>query len=301
MRPKILLELCFLALVWGSSYLLIKLGLRGLSPIQIVLGRLTGGAAVLVVVNAARRISLPRDLRVWGHFVVVGLVGNILPYFLFAFGETHVASSLAGVLNATTPLWTLAIAMLALADERPSVRRVVALVVGFTGVVVLVAPWRSAAGHASLVGELACLGAGLSYGFCFVYIRRFLVGRGIPATALAAGQITMATVMLWLLAPVVARTPMHLTAVVVLAVLALGVSNTGLANILNYHIVGQAGATTASLVTYLIPVVAVTLGVAFLHEPLHWNLFAGAVTVLVAVALAQARRSRPEARHLPGT
>jgi drug/metabolite transporter (DMT)-like permease len=289
MRPKSLVHLVLLACIWGSSYLLIKVGLQGMTPIQIVLGRLSGGALVLLVLARIQGSKLPRDPRVWGHFVVLGIIGNILPYFLFGFGETHIPSSLAGVFNATTPLWTTAVAMLALPEERPSVRRIAGLLVGFGGVFVIVAPWRAGLGTASLIGELACLGAAMTYGVSFVWMRRFLAGRGLTSTTLAAGQITVAAAMLWIAAPVVAATPMHLTGAVIAAVGALGVANTGVAYILNYKLVQEAGATRASLVTYLIPVVAVFLGVYFLAEPLTWNLFAGAAFVFLAVSLMEGR------------
>jgi len=245
MRPKSLLHLVLLACIWGSSYLLIKVGLHGMTPIQIVLGRLTGGALVLLLLAWIQGSKLPRDPRIWGHFVILGVIGNILPYFLFGFGETHIPSSLAGVFNATTPLWTTALAMLALPEERPTLKRVAGLVVGFGGVFILVAPWRANLGTASLIGELACLGAAASYGLSFVWMRRFLAGRGITSTTLAAGQITVAATMLWIAAPVVAATPMHLTWPVVAAVGALGVANTGVAYILNYKLVQEAGATRA--------------------------------------------------------
>ena len=289
MRPKSLLHLVLLACIWGSSYLLIKVGLHGMTPIQIVLGRLTGGALVLLVLARLQGSALPRDPRIWGHFVFLGIVGNILPYFLFGFGETHIPSSLAGVFNATTPLWTTALAMLALPEERPTLKRVAGLVVGFGGVFLIVAPWRTNVGGASLIGELACLGAAASYGVSFVWMRRFLAGRGITSTTLAAGQITVAAAMLWIAAPVVAATPMRLTVPVIAAVGALGVANTGVAYILNYKLVQEAGATRASLVTYLIPVVAVFLGVTFLAEALTWNLFAGAAVVFLAVSLMEGR------------
>lgn len=289
MRPKSLLQLVLLACIWGSSYLFIKYGLRGLTPIQLVLGRLTGGAVVLLGLARLQGSRIPRDKRLWGHFVLLAILGNILPYFLFSFGETRVPSGLAGVFTATTPLWTAALAMLALSDEHPSLRRIAGLLVGFGGVFVLVAPWRAGLGSASLVGELACLGAAASYGVSFVWMRRFLVGRGLSSTTLAAGQITVAATLLWLAAPVVAATPMHLTVLVVASVAVLGIVNTGFAYILNYRLVAAEGATRASLVTYLIPVVAVVLGVIFLHEPVSWNLFVGAGLVLVAVSVMQGR------------
>ncbi len=286
-------RLAVLALVWGSSFLLIKLALEGLTPIQVVLGRLVAGAGVLGVIVRLRRQPLPRTAALWGHLALMGIVANIVPFFLFAWGEQRISSGLAGVLNGTTPLFTLAIAMGALPEERLSAQRAGGLLLGFAGVVLVVGPGLGPEGADGLLGsvpgQLACLAAAACYGVAFVYTRRFLAGSGFPPLALSACQLGAASAMLAVLAPVVARTPVQLTLSVVASVAVLGAVGTGLAYLLFYRLIGDAGATTVSMVTYLIPVVAVILGIIVLGEPLTWNVFAGAAVVIVGVALAEGR------------
>lgn len=282
-------RLGLLALIWGSSFLLIALALRGMSPVQIALGRLTAAAVVLGVIAVVRRLPLPRSLRTWGHLALMGIVANIIPFFAFGWAQERITSGLAGVLNGTTPLFTLAIAVAALPEERLQPARAAGLLLGFAGVVIVVGPWDQNPLTSSIPGQLACLGAAACYGVAFVYTRRFLAGSGHPPSVLAVGQIGCAAVLLWLLAPLVARGPMALDPVVVSAVVILGGVGTGLAYLLYYGLIRDAGATTASMVTYLIPVVAVIVGVVVLSEPVGWNLFAGAAVVILGVAIAEGR------------
>lgn len=287
-----LARLGVLACVWGASFLLIKLALEGMSPLQIVVGRVSAGAVILWVMMLVRGQPLPRGWRVWGHLAVLGVVANIVPFFLFGFGEQRITSGLAGVLNGSTPLFTLLFAVGLLPEERLSPARALGLGMGFAGVVLVVGPWDANPLTSSLPGQLACLGASACYAAAFVYTRRYVSGSGYPTATLAAGQLGAATVLLWLAAPLVARGEMDLTVTVVGAVAALGVVGTGLAYLLYYRLITDAGATSTSLVTYLIPVVAVGLGVLVLSEPIGWNLFAGAAVVIVGVAIADGRFDR---------
>ena len=284
-------RLCLLAGIWGCSFLFIKVALEGLSPPQVVLGRMLSGALVLLAVIAVRRQRFPTALKAWGHLAVFTVIANIVPFLLFAWGEQRISSSRAGVLNATTPLCTLVFAMALLPEERPTANKIAGLVVGFVGVVVLVAPWaeHGGANASDLGGQLACIGAAAAYGIAFVYSRRFVSVLDLPAGVLAAGQLTVGTVMLLLMTPFVAADPVHLTARVVLSVLALGGLGTGIAYLIFHRLVRDAGATSTSMVTYLIPVTAVILGVVVLGESVSWNLFAGAAIIIAGVALAEGR------------
>jgi drug/metabolite transporter (DMT)-like permease len=289
MRRANVIRLVLLAGIWGASFLFIKVALRGLSPVQIVLGRLGLGAAVLLVVIALRREPLPRSRMAWGHLAVAAVVANIIPYFLFGWGEQRISSALAGVLNATTPLFTLVFALATRTEPRTTAIRVIGLLLGFVGALVVMAPWRAGIGAGPLPGQVACLLAAASYGVAYVYMRRFLTGRGLPPLALAASQLTVATVLLALAAPVVARTPITLTGDVVASILALGALGTGIAYLLNYRLIADEGATAASTVTYLLPIVAVLLGILALGEPLTWNVVVGTALILAGVALAEGR------------
>jgi drug/metabolite transporter (DMT)-like permease len=218
----------------------------------------------------------------------MAVVGSIAPYLLFSWGEQHVASSLAGVLNATTPLLTLLFVM-STRSERTSMARVSGIGLGFVGVVVLAAPWRSSAAGGSVAGVGACLLAAACYAAGYVYARRFLAGRGLPPLVLAAGQLTIGALALGLAAPVVARQATAFTPSVVASVLVLGVLSTGAAYVLNYRLIQDEGATAASMANYLTPIVAVALGALVLGELVTWNLFVGGTLVLLGVAIAEGR------------
>jgi drug/metabolite transporter (DMT)-like permease len=280
-----------LAGIWGCSFLFIKVALEGMSATQVVLGRIVLGAVAILAWVAVRREPLPRQPIVWLHAAVMGLISNLVPFLGFAWGEDHGATSgLAGIYNATTPLWTLVFAILVLPSERPSRARLVGLVAGFVGVLVVLAPWRSMHG-AALDGQLACLGASACYGVAFVYTRKFLTGRAAPL-GLATAQLTCAAIEIGLIAPLVATRPVSLPPRVWLSMLALGAAGTGLAYVIYYGLVRDVGATTASTVTYVVPLVAVTLGVAALGESLRWNDFAGALVVLLGILVAEDRLPR---------
>jgi drug/metabolite transporter (DMT)-like permease len=281
-----LVRLGVLAVLWGSGFLWVKLALRGLSPTQIVLGQLVAGALVLlagVLLGSAH--GLPRSPASWAHLAVMATTANIVPYLLYGWAQQHVPSSLAGALNATTPLFTFLLAVVT-GSERPSLTRALGVVIGFAGVVVLAAPGGGSVG--SLWGVAACLLAPACFAVSYVYARCFLTSRGSPL-ALAAAQLSAGAVLLGVLAPLVARQPPTLTPIVIVSVLALGVFSTAIAYVLNYRLIQDEGATAASTASYLVPVVAVVLGVLVTGEPVTWNLLFGAAIVLVGVAVLEGR------------
>jgi drug/metabolite transporter (DMT)-like permease len=175
--------------------------------------------------------------------------------------------------------------------------RLAGLAVGFAGVLVLAAPWRTAVPGGSVFGMGACLLGAACYAASYVYARRFLTGRGVPALVLSTGQLAAGAALLVLAAPVVANDPITVTPAVLASVLAVGVFGTGVAYVLNYQLITDEGAVAASTVTYLIPVVAVVLGAVILNEPLTWNLLVGAAIVLVGVAVAEGRLGK--GKHQP--
>jgi drug/metabolite transporter (DMT)-like permease len=274
-----------LALIWGASFMFIKVGLEALSPLQVAFGRIVLGAATLLVLLRAAGERLPRGRAVWGHLFVVALLFNSVPFSLFAFGETHVTSIVAGIWNATTPLMTLLVALAALPDERPTPQRLAGLGVGFAGVLVVLGPWAGLGGP-SLLGNLACLGAAACYGLGFGYVTRAIAGRPLSATSLSAAQLLCATVQTGVLMPFT-DAPGGMSAKVVLAMLGLGALGTGLAYILNYDVVRAAGPTVASTVTYAVPLFSTLFGVSLLGEPLTWNEPAGAAIVVLGIVLSR--------------
>ena len=284
-------RLALLALIWGSGFLWIAVGLRGFSPVQVTFGRLGLGALVLVPFVLVRGGRLPRDRTVWAHLTVAALVSNAIPYTLFAIAEQDVASSVAGVLNATTPLWTLLFEVSA--GERKIGRyRVAGLALGFIGTLIIFEPWQSGSDVASWAG-LACLAAAASYGISYVYQHRFLTNRGLPPLTLAAGQLIAATGLLALAIPVAGLQTPSWRADALLSVLILGAIGTGAAYVLNYRLIADEG-PAASVVTYLLPVVAIGLGVVFLDEELAVPAVVGVAVVLTGVALTRRRPSPSE-------
>lgn len=286
-----------LSAIWGASFALIKVAVdAGVPPIWVALWRCLLGAAALWVIFAVRGERVPRDRALWGHSAVVAVLLNAVPFTLFPFGETRVSSLLAGVVNATTPLFTLLFAVLTVPEERrPGARRLAGLGLGFLGVLTLLGVWHGL-GAGATTGALACLAATCCYGAGYVYLRRFLSGRSESVAALSVLQITCAAVELALVAPLAAGVPHWPGAGAALALLVLGVLGTGLAYLLNIALVRSAGTTVASAVTYAMPLWSTALGAAVLHEPVGWNALAGGALVIVAVALTRPRRARAEAQ-----
>ncbi|GIF65208.1 transporter [Asanoa ishikariensis] len=287
-----------LGVIWGSSFLFIKVGVAELHPLYVTLGRVLAGVLTLLVVIAATRDRLPRDLRLWGHLTVTGVVGTAMPFTLFGYGEERVSSSLAGIWNATTALLVLPLAVYLFRTERMTVNRAVGLVIGFLGVLVVLGVWEGLGG-AQFTGQLMCIAAAACYAVAIPYTKRFISDSGESGLALAAGQLITATVALAIVAPLTvgAPTPLgDLSGKAIASILALGAVGTGLAFVLNMRNIQIVGATTASMVTYLIPIFAVVLGVLALDEHITWHQPVGALIVLVGVAVAQgliASRKRP--------
>lgn len=276
-----------LAAIWGSSFLLIKVADESLTPLQVALARVLFGSAALLAVLVARGERLRFTGREWLHLSVVAALFNSLPFFCFAWGETHTSSVLAGIWNGTTPLWTLPFALLLIREEAPSRTQATSVAVGFAGVIVVLGPWRGTTGSA-LAGNLACVAGAACYGLAFAYSRRYLTRVHEPL-ALSAGQLLCAAVQLAVVALPVDGLPAHVSWRSLGSVAALGALGTGLAYLLNYAVIRAAGITVASTVTYVVPLFATVLGVAVLHERLHWNAPVGGAIVLAGAALAQKR------------
>jgi len=289
-----------LALIWGSSFLFIKVGIRELHPMYVALGRVAAGTLTLAVLLLATRARLPRDLRIWGHLTVVGAIGVAIPFTLFGYGEQRVSSVLAGIWNATTPLFALPVAALVFRTEKLTARRTVGMLIGFVGVLVVLGVWHGVGG-VQLTGQLMCLGAAICYGVAIPYQRRFLNGIPTSGVTIPAGQLLTGTVLLLVVAPLTAGPPPAPTGLsldVIASVLALGALGTGLAFVLNFRVITIAGATTSASVTYLVPIVATLIGVLGLHEQVHWYQPVGALVVLTGVAVSQGllrRRGNPAA------
>ncbi|MFJ2027385.1 DMT family transporter [Streptomyces sp. NPDC087897] len=277
-----------LSLIWGFSFLLIKVGTEGYAPFQVTFGRLLAGTAVLVAAMAMRRERLPRSARTWGHLAVAALLLNALPFSLFSYAELTIPSTLAGICNATSPLWGMALSVVALSEDRPTRRRVAGLGVGFLGVLTVLGAWQGFSG-VDLPGTGMALLASFCYPVGWIYVRRTLAGTGASTLALTGSQLLLATAQLAVVTPLFTAAPTSFPVLPTLSVLALGALGTGLAVLLQYGLVQEVGPTTAQMVTYFIPVIATAAGVALLGERLSWNTPVGALVVLVGAALTRSR------------
>ncbi|MET9833660.1 DMT family transporter [Streptomyces sp. NPDC006385] len=281
-----------LSLIWGFSFLLIKVGTEGYAPFQVTLGRLVFGTAVLAVAMAVRRERLPRGVRTWGHLTVAAFLLNALPFSLFAYSELTIPSTLAGICNATSPLWGMALSLVALSEDRPTRVRVAGLGIGFLGVLTVLGAWQGFHGL-DATGTAMALLASLSYPIGWIYVRRTLAGSGDSHLSLTGAQLLLATGQLAVVTPLFTSLPTRFSPLPLLAIVALGALGTGLAVLLQYGLVAEVGPTTAQMVTYFIPVIATAAGVALLGESLAWSTPVGAVIVLAGAALTQVRRKTP--------
>ncbi len=296
-RALVALQFGALGLIWGSSFLFMKVALGGVSFGQVAWARLALGAVTLALLLLVTRTRLPRQRAVYLHFVVIGAFGCAIPFLLFAWAEQYVTSGLASIYNAVTPITTALMVALAFRVERLDRSRVLGVVAGILGVVVIIGPWSFAASDAAhgdlvleLAGQLACLGSAVCYGFTFGYIRRFITGR-YPVTGLSAAflQVGMGAVVLLVLTPFVAVGPIALDLPIVASLLTLGIAGTGVAYYWYMNVLNAWGPTATSTVTYLTPVVGVALGILLLGEQLTWNAPVGAALVFVGILFAQGR------------
>lgn len=281
-----------LSLIWGMSFLFIKIGAEVLSPMQLALGRMATGALPLLAVLLLRGGRLPRSPRLWGHMFVVALLLNTVPFTLFGYAAQLIPSALMGIVNASTPLFGVVFSMLLLSDEQPDRDRVLGLGIGFLGVLTVFGVWRSLGEVAvsdgdAVLGMLFVVGATVCYGIGTPYLRRFVAGSSHGALELSTLQLLLGSVPLVILVPLFTEMPTGVTWQVVAAVSTLGVFGTGVAYILQYAVVREAGATVATTVTYVAPVVAIAAGVVLLDETLNWNQPLGAVVIILGAALCQ--------------
>ena len=291
-RARIVLQFLGMGLIWGSSFLFMKVSLDGLSFTQIAWSRLVLGGITLGIIVLLSRQRLPREPIVWVHFIVLAVVNCVIPHLAFAWAEQYVSSGLASIYNAVTPIMTAILATLAFRVEKLAGGQVLGVAIGIAGVLVIIGPWKYAALNGDLLGQLACLLAALCYGFSYSYVRKFLSHRPIPGATFAFLNIGLAGAIMLVLTPVIAWQPVQLSPVIIGSLLLLGILGTGFAYIWNINVLRAWGPTAASTVTYVTPVVGVLLGVLILGERFSWNEPLGAVLVLVGILFTQQRIRR---------
>ena len=280
-----------LSLIWGASFLLIKLGVQDMSPTALVLVRsLSGTVALGVIMAAMRRPLVSADWRARiAPLVIMAFTNALLPWAAIAWGEQHISSGLASILNSTTTLWTAILIFWVIPSERPSLLNYVGVLIGISGVVLLVLPDIATHGvSGSVLGVLAVVAAAISYAVAALYQRTKL--RGMSVYQQSFGQLAVTSLLaLPIAAPSVPLA--HLAWLSLGAVIALGVGGSGVAYLLYYYTMNTLGAVRATGVTFVVPLTAVFWGVVLLHESLSLPIIAGMVVILAGVVLTNLRRT----------
>lgn len=277
-----------LGLVWGLSFLFVELALISFTPIGIAFLRGLLGAVSLLVLVAVTRQKLPRVWRHWLHISIVAVLLNAAPGFLFALGQETVSSSIAGVINATTPLMTVLIIISFFRDQTPTVDQFLGIVVGFFGIL-LVMEIFSSSNQASVAGVITLLMATLCYGLAMPYAKRFVSPLPYSPYVLAASQVSASAALTALPAILWGITHDVITGTSLAGIALLGVLGTGVAYVWNYRNIELAGSVVASSVTYITPVVAVIAGVLVLGDQLSPSQVAGGISIVLSALLVQGR------------
>ena len=287
MTPALWGLLVFLSVLWGGSFFFNGVAVKELPTLTIVLGRVSLAALALTAWIMIRGQRLENRIQVWCLFLLMGLLNNVIPFTLIVWGQSHIASGLAAIINATTPLFTVLAAHVFTRDEKVTADKLVGIAFGFVGVIILVGPSTMPGATTDLWAQLACLGAAVSYACAGIFGRRF-AKLGVSSTMTANGQLIASALLLlpfvfvldrpWLL-PLPSLWALN-------AMLGLALFSTALAYVIFFHILNKAGATNLLLVTFLIPISATVLGVSFLEEELSVRAIAGMLLIglgLVAI------------------
>lgn len=282
-----------LAVLWGGSFFFNGVAVRELPSFTLVWLRVAVAAATLLLVLRLLGQRMPAGGRIWAAFFGMGLLNNVLPFALIVWGQHHIASGLASILNATTPLFTVLVAHLFTPDEKLTLLKAAGVAVGFAGAVSMIGPDAPGGLGTGVLAQLACLAGALSYAFAGIFGRRFK-RMGVPPMATAAGQVCASTVLLLPVMLLVDR-PWALAMphpATWGAVLGVGLLSTALAYVLYFRILAAAGATNLLLVTFLIPVSAILLGASVLGEALLLRHFLGMALIGVGLACIDGRLPR---------
>jgi drug/metabolite transporter (DMT)-like permease len=278
-------QFAVLSLIWGSSYPLIKVSGEGLNPGQLVLARLALGTLFLLAVGAAGGVRLPRPGAAWLHLTVAAILGMVAPFLLLAWGEQRTSAAMAGMLTGATPVLTLVLATVQLRSERATARRIVGLLLGFVGLLVVIGPWQGAGG--TLGGDAACLAVAVVYAAQAVYVRKFLSDGSIAPMASAAAQTLVAMLLQAALLPALGwRTP-SFTWSVSSSILLLGVCGSGVGYVLYYRLIADIGATGASSVNYVVPFLSLIISAVVLGETIAWYVPVGGVLIVVSILVGE--------------
>jgi drug/metabolite transporter (DMT)-like permease len=278
----------FLTVIWGSSFMWIKIAVQEIGPFKVVSIRMMFAVLILFVILKARKIAAPKTWKMRGILLLQGMISATIPWVLITWAEQYIDSAVATIYNGTVPMFTMIIAHIFVSDDRMTIRKVLGLLLGFAGVIVLVqnsffhGNGNGSASHMVLLGQGAMLLAAIFYGISNVYARIKL--HSVPPVFQAFYTILYAGMILWVATPVI-ESPLVLPVkpVTWVAIAWLGILGAGLSYIMFYRLLHEIGPTRVSLVTYSIPVVGVSLGVIFLKEQLSWYLIVGAILIVSGI------------------
>ena len=292
MKLKHWLVFILLGAIWSSSFMWIKIAGQEIGPITLVALRVLFGLLFGIVVIYIQRIRWPRILKDWTPLLVLGITNIAIPFFLISWGEQSIDSAVASILNATVPLFTILIAHFLLQDDKITAPKVLGLLIGFAGVVILMSK-DIGASLGSLLGQLAIVLASAFYAGGGVYARK--TTQEMPGILRSAGPLLPATIVMWL-AMFLFESPVKFPQLGItwIALLFLGVLGSGLAFVMSYYLLHEIGPTRTSMVTYLFPLGGVILGVIFLNEQLSWQLAAGAVLIVLSLIVANMQPQKQE-------
>ena len=284
MKPKHWLVFIVLGLIWSSSFLWIKIGVQEIGPMALTAFRMLFGALTAVLIGIYQGVQWPRDAKTWRDFAILGPASLAIPIFFISWGEQTIDSAVASILNATVPLFTIFIAHIFLHDDKMTVQKVLGLLIGFAGVVVLMSEDITSGAQSSILGQGAVILASLFYAGSGVFARR--VTRNIDGTVRGALPLVTAALFMWAIGPW-AEKPFEFPSLPLTwtAILWLGVLGSGVAVLMLYYLIHEIGPTRTSMVTYLFPVGGVILGVIFLNEHLSWQLVAGTILIILSLVV----------------
>lgn len=284
MKPKHWFAFILLGVVWSASFLWIKIAVQEIGPFTLVGFRVVFGALTGILATILLRTPWPRDRLTWVTYVILGVTSVAIPFVLISWGEQTIDSAVASILNASVPLFTIILAHYTLRDDRMTARKILGLLLGFGGVVVLLSKDLQPGGHNSILGQAAVIVASLFYAGSTVFARAKT--EHVPGLVRGAAPLLTASVVMWAIIPFVEK-PVHLPSLPItwVALVWLGVLGSSLALILWYYLLHEIGPTRTTLVSYIFPLGGVILGVIFLHEELTWQLLFGALFIIASIVV----------------
>ena len=277
----------FLSIVWGLSFLFIKIALNGLSALQVAFGRVALGAITVLIILLFLKQKLPKTKTAWIRANIAGFFQHTAPFALIAFGETHVSSVLAGIGNAATPLWTALFAIMFIPTEKITRNQYIGILIGFAGVLILLGIWEGSSAESDLIGLLAVLIATACYGAAVIYTRAKVTILNLSPSSFIGAQLSSSAIQLLILCLIFSPRIEEINNLNLLSIFFLGIFSTGFAFPLVYKILRDVGSLAAATITYATPIVSTIAGFFILKESLHWYQPIGAILILFGVAKVQ--------------